>query len=406
MDEINLIALAIPVFFTLMIVEMGVARRQGLAGYRLSDGITDISCGMMQQATSVFVKVIPIAVYVWVYENMRITEISGVAAWIVAFLGTDMMYYWWHRFSHRVNIGWATHVVHHQSEDYNLAVALRQSLTSSITLFPFYLPLALIGIHPLTFAVVDALITLYQFWIHTETIDRMGAFGWVFNTPSHHRVHHGINPEYLDKNYAGALIIWDRMFGTFEKESRQPVYGTVKPLGSFNPLWANVWYFWLLYKDSAAAQTSWERWKVWWSAPGYRPEGLAPYPVARQMTRSEQHKYDPEIPPGLSRYVFGHFLPMSVWIFCVLWYENTAGTVSLGVGVAMIVWTAVAWGGLFERKSWAFAVETGRVAAIGMFITYLFSGDAGWVGLIVATWIGAVISVGWIASYREVLVEA
>jgi hypothetical protein len=297
-------------------------------------------------------------------------------------------------------------VVHHQSEDYNLAVALRQSLTSSITLSPFYLPLALIGIHPLTFAVVDALITLYQFWIHTETIDRMGAFGWIFNTPSHHRVHHGINPEYLDKNYAGALIIWDRMFGTFEAESRQPVYGTVKPLGSFNPLWANLWYFGLLYKDSRDAQTSWERWKVWWSPPGYRPEGLEPYPVARQLTRSEQDKYDPEVPPGLSRYVFGHFLPMSVWIFCVLWYENTASTASLVVGVAMILWTAVAWGGLFERKSWAFAVEVGRVAAIGLFVTYLFVGDAGWVGLVLATWIGAAVSVAWIASYRSVLVEA
>jgi len=406
MGEINLIALAIPVFFTLMGVELIVARRQGLDLYRLSDGITDISCGMTQQATGVFVKVIPIAAYVAVYENFRFGEIQGVLAWVIAFLGTDMMYYWWHRFTHRVNIGWATHVVHHQSEDYNLAVALRQSLTSSISSAPFYLPLALIGIHPLTFAIADALITLYQFWIHTETIDRLGPFEWVFNTPSHHRVHHGINPEYLDKNYAGALIIWDRLFGTFEPERQQAVYGTVKPLASFNPIWANFWYFWLLYTDSRAAGTTWERWKVWWAAPGYRPEGLEPYPAAREITRAEQDKYDPQVPAGLSGYVFGHFLPMSVWIFCLMWFEDTAGTLTLLVGIGLLVVTTVAWGGLLERKAWALPVELVRVTAMALFVTALFVGDAGWVGLVIATWIGVVISVGWVLRYRSVLVEA
>jgi len=406
MGEINFIALAIPVFLTLLLVEVIVARRQGLDVYRLSDAITDISCGMTQQATGVFLKVIPIAAYVWVYEHLRIGEIEGVLAWVLAFLGTDMMYYWWHRFTHRVNIGWATHVVHHQSEDYNLAVALRQSLTSSISSAPFYLPLAVIGIHPLTFVVADALITLYQFWIHTETIQRLGVFEWVFNTPSHHRVHHGINPEYLDKNYAGALIIWDRMFGTFEPERQQVVYGTVKPLASFNPIWANIWYFWMLYKDSAAAQTTAERWKVWWAAPGYRPEGLEPYPEATAVTRAEQDKYDPEVPVGLSRYVFGHFLPMSAWIFCVLWFAESAATLTMLMAVALILVTALAWGGLFERKAWALPVEIARVATVGLFVTYVFAGDAGFVGLVVATWIGVLASVVWVSSYRSVLIEA
>ena len=407
MELPDLVPYAVPFFIVAMLAELAWGHRERTATYELRDATASLAMGVGNLVVGIFTGAFILGLHAALYEH-RLLDL-GYAWWVfaLAFFLEDHAYYWFHRVAHERRWIWAAHVNHHSSQHYNLSTALRQPWTSVVSMtWLFWLPNTLLGVPPEITLFFSGVSLVYQFWIHTETIDRMGAFGWIFNTPSHHRVHHGINPEYLDKNYAGALIIWDRMFGTFEAESRQPVYGTVKPLGSFNPLWANLWYFGLLYKDSRDAQTSWERWKVWWSPPGYRPEGLEPYPVARQLTRSEQDKYDPEVPPGLSRYVFGHFLPMSVWIFCVLWYENTASTASLVVGVAMILWTAVAWGGLFERKSWAFAVEVGRVAAIGLFVTYLFVGDAGWVGLVLATWIGAAVSVAWIASYRSVLVEA
>lgn len=208
----NPIALAIPFFFLLIAIEWVVARRMGLQVYRFNDAITDLSCGITQQVTGLFLRVLVLAPYVWLYAHGRTTTLSdtAISTHVLAFLGVDLGYYLWHRFTHETNLGWATHVVHHQSEDYNLAVALRQSVTSALTSWPFLLPLALLGVSPLVVFTHSALNTLYQFWIHTETIDRLGPIERVLNTPSHHRVHHAINARYVDRNYAGVLIVWDR----------------------------------------------------------------------------------------------------------------------------------------------------------------------------------------------------
>lgn len=224
---INPIALAIPFFFVMIGLELLVARWQGRQVYRFADAMTNLSCGISQQATAFAVKGASLGVYVLAFEHLRLTDLGqGPLVWVATFLAVDFIYYWWHRFTHEVNIGWATHVVHHQSEEYNLAVALRQSLTSAISSAPFYLPLAILGVPPLVLAVCVALNTLYQFWIHTETVRSLGPLEWVLNTPSHHRVHHAVNPRYLDRNYGGVLIVWDRLFGTFEAETEQPIYGT------------------------------------------------------------------------------------------------------------------------------------------------------------------------------------
>ena len=237
------IALAIPVFFLLIAVELVCARILERDSYRLSDSVGDISCGLLQQVTEVFLKTAVFAAYVFVYEHFRRFAIptSAAWAWILCFLGYDLLYYWYHRLSHEVNAGWASHVVHHQSEEYNLTVALRQSAIP--VSWVFYLPLALVGFPPAMFLAVSAFDTLYQFWIHTRLVGRMGPLEWVLNTPSHHRVHHGRNPRYIDRNHGGTLIVWDRLFGSFAEEREEPVYGITKPLASFNPLWANLHYW-------------------------------------------------------------------------------------------------------------------------------------------------------------------
>ena len=191
----NFIALAIPFFLLFIGVELLVARAKKRQVYRLADALADMGCGISQQVTVLFYAGFLLAAYGLAYDHARLFTLPVWAGWVLAFIGVDFFYYWWHRLSHEVNILWAAHVVHHQSEDYNLAVALRQSVTTTATSFVFYLPLAFLGVPPLPFAVATSLSTLYQFWIHTELVPPLPRLERVLNTPSLHRVHHAINPQ-------------------------------------------------------------------------------------------------------------------------------------------------------------------------------------------------------------------
>ena len=396
----NPIALAIPFFFALIGVELVVARAMGLRPYRFNDAIVDLSCGITQTVTKVFLGVVALLPYVWVHEHLRVVTLAD-GAWsthLFAFLGVDLAYYAWHRWTHQTNLGWTTHVVHHQSEDYNLAVALRQSVTSPLSSWPFFLPLAALGVSPIVAFTHVALNTLYQFWIHTETIGKLGPLEWVLNTPSHHRVHHAINPEYVDRNYAGVLIVWDRLLGTFEPEVAEPVYGTVEPMRSFNPLWANVWYLSLLARDTAAARTWSERAKVWLGPPGYRPEGLPPHPRPRPITRAEVAKYDPSGPPGLAPYVLVHFVPVAIATTAMLLFEH-GHTGWLAVTMALVLATVTAWGGFFERKAWALPLEIARLVAAGIALTVALLGTpSAWV--LAPSWLFVGASLAWVWRLR------
>ena len=288
----NYIALAIPVFFLLIGVELVFTRLLERDTYRLSDSVGDLSCGLLQQVTEVFLKTSVFAAYVFVYESWRQFEVPASASWAWAscYLGYDLLYYWYHRLSHEVNAGWASHVVHHQSEEYNLTVALRQSAIP--VSWVFYLPLALVGFPPQMFLVVSTIDTLYQFWIHTRLVGRLGPLEWVLNTPSHHRVHHGRNPRYIDRNHGGTLIVWDRLFGTFAEEREEPVYGITKPLASFNPLWANLHYWVEMWDVARRTARPLDRLRVLWARPGWRPADLGGPLQPPEVDRSSYVKFD------------------------------------------------------------------------------------------------------------------
>ncbi|NQX92877.1 MAG: sterol desaturase family protein, partial [Flavobacteriales bacterium] len=246
----DVVILSIPIFFVLMGLEVAwdfVHKSRGGEGkYRLNDSFTNVSCGIIDQLTGIFAKVLTVGIYALVYEafHLNFFDWSGsVLGWVLAFIAVDLAYYWSHRTSHQVNLFWVGHVIHHQSEEYNLSVALRQGAFQKMLMFWVYLPLAFIGITPELFAVSIGLNLLYQFWIHTEVVDTLGPLEWILNTPSHHRVHHGVQEQYLDKNYGAILIIWDRLFGSFEKEDERVIYGTTVPLRSFNPVYANFAIF-------------------------------------------------------------------------------------------------------------------------------------------------------------------
>lgn len=240
--DISLIVFAAPIFLILIGIEWSIAYCKKSNVYQFNDSINNFTTGIFEEIAALPVRGLIIFGYYYLYEHFAFFSIDphSISSWLMLWLGADFCYYWYHRASHRCTFFWIGHSVHHQSECFNLSVALRQGYWQTLTSWIFYLPLALIGFPTWMFVIVSSLNTIYQFWIHTESINRMGWFEKIFNTPSHHRVHHGKNPQYIDKNYAGSLIIWDKLFGTFEPENAPVEYGVTEPLDSWNPFYANI----------------------------------------------------------------------------------------------------------------------------------------------------------------------
>ncbi|MCC5791438.1 MAG: sterol desaturase family protein [Legionellaceae bacterium] len=240
--EINLVFILTPVFFLLMAIEYLCSLQKKRSQYHLSDFANNINSGVLEESIGLVLKGLLIFNYQYVFQHYALFSVDTASplAWFVLWLGVDFLYYWFHRSAHRINFFWLGHSVHHQSEHYNLSVAFRQGVFQLLTSWVFYLPLALLGFPTWMFLLVASVNTLYQFWLHTEIIKRLGWFEHLFNTPSHHRVHHGTNPEYIDKNYGGSLIIWDKLFGTFAPEQAKVTYGVTEPLNSWNPFYANI----------------------------------------------------------------------------------------------------------------------------------------------------------------------
>ena len=277
MDLPNPVTLAIPAFVALILIEMLYGRLTRRAVYEPRDTATSLLMGFGNTLSGIAFKGITLVMFIYVYEHARLFDI-GWAWWafVLAFIGEDLAYYWFHRTAHRVRWFWASHVIHHSSQHYNLSTALRQTWTGffSIT-FVFRLPLLVLGFDPYMLAFVAGINLVYQFWIHTEAIDKLPAwFEAVFNTPSHHRVHHATNPQYLDANYAGTLIIWDKMFGTFVPEDKAVPcrYGIVRNLGTFNPLRV-AFHEWIgIARDLWAAKSWRERAGYLLGPPGWSPD--------------------------------------------------------------------------------------------------------------------------------------
>jgi sterol desaturase/sphingolipid hydroxylase (fatty acid hydroxylase superfamily) len=365
--DVSYIILAVPVFFALIGIELLAARLQRSDYYRFSDSMSDLSCGMVQQVIGVFLKTVIFGAYVFVYGRLRMATLPerSVLVWCACFLGIDFLYYWFHRTSHRVNAVWATHVVHHQSEDFNLAVALRQAAFQEAFSWLYYLPLAVLGFPPLVFLAAVTANTLYQFWIHTRAIGKLGPLEWVLNTPSHHRVHHGRNPKYIDRNYAGALIVWDRMFGTFQEEEDEPVYGITTPLASWSPVWANVHYWVELFGLARATRGAGDRFRLFLAPPGWRPAELGGFQPAPEVDPAYR-KFDIAVPPGLKAYVFVQFLGALAFGGVFVFREKDWPLIGRVAAAAAIVVTLAVLSALLERRRWAALVEGVRLLAAGV----------------------------------------
>ena len=299
----KIITLATPIFFLLIAVELLVGILRGRNSYRVNDTINSLSLGAMSQVAGVFLRFVRIGIYAWLLQHVALFELPADSLWVWAagLLMYDFCYYWLHRMGHEVNVLWAAHVVHHQSEEYNLSTALRQTSSGALLGWIFYIPMAVLGFPLEVFIAVGLIDLLYQFWVHTEQVGKLGWFDRVFVSPSNHRVHHAVNDVYLDKNYGGILILWDRLFGTFieERDAEPVVYGTRSPLRSWNPLWANLEVYKAMWLDAWRARRWRDKLRVWIARPGWRPEDVAAawpaksFDIARplfhpQLTRMEQ----------------------------------------------------------------------------------------------------------------------
>lgn len=367
------IVLAVPFFLLLIGVELLVNRARGQHWYRLHDSIASMSCGLGQQTLGLFTTALGLWCFQYIQSHYGLFAISprSVLAWVALIFLDDFCYYVYHRASHRVNFFWATHVVHHQSEEYNLSTALRQSWLTSVTSWMFYIPLALLGFPMVMYLTVRTFNTLYQFWIHTRAVSRLGPLEWVMNTPSHHRVHHGINPRYIDKNHAGIFIIWDRLLGTFVVEDDEPVYGTVKPLQSFDPVWANLAEWAYLWQLAGKMRRVRDKLLLWIKPPEWRPADLGGDVQIPEITRAAQRKYDVVQSRLIDAYTL---LTFASTIAGMVWFLKMQSTLTpAGRGLAVVelllaLWTCGALGEL-RRRTWL--LELGRLISLAVLAMWL-----------------------------------
>lgn len=364
---------AIPVFFLLIGLEVLIERLKRTRLYNFPDSVANMSCGIQQQVTGVLFKTLLFTGYLWAYEYRIWTIPETWWSFALVFVGVDFFYYWFHRSTHEISVLWGTHIVHHQSEEYNLSVALRQSAIQVFASNVFYLPLAFAGFSPMSFLVMATFQTLYQFWIHTKTIGKLHpAFEYVFNTPSHHRVHHGMNPKYIDRNHGGTLILFDRWFGTFQEEEEEPVYGVTVPLKSWNPVWAQVDYYVWLGERLAKADSWRDRLNMLFQKPGWLPASLGGSVEAKPVRAADFQKFNTTTSPTVHSYVLLQFVLLVIATFLFLSAaEKNPGPNALNLTLTgWIVWTTGSLGGLLEGRKWAVPSEVARWAAAVAFLIF------------------------------------
>ncbi len=367
--DLNPIIFSVPLFFFLIGIELLIdnVRKTGL--YRLNDSITNLNAGSSQQVFGIVVK---LGFYEIVYHNFAFFHIeASIWSYVILFILYDLCYYWAHRVSHEVNLLWSGHIVHHQSEEYNLSVALRQSWLQSLFTFWVYIPLALMGFDTYMLAWVSAINLTYQFWIHTELVNKMGVFEYVLNTPSHHRVHHGRNPKYIDKNYAGVFIVWDMLFGTFKWEEERPVYGVTKPLNSWNPIWANFSNFETIYEQLKATPSYVDKLKVIFYKPGWRPAVQGGMLEIPQVSRATYQKFDIQTPFIVNMYAFFQYLLITAGVLAFMTQYGSLAVWEKLTAAGFIMWAVLHNGALFERKAWVFYADFLRLSVSFVFLAYL-----------------------------------
>ncbi len=338
----NPAGLAIPLFLFFMLVEYLVLKSRGMNKHRYNDSINSLSMGLLLLTSDALLKTITFTVFIYLYQNHALFEFANnqLFTWILFFFLVDLCYYWFHRCAHQYNILWGAHVGHHQSEEYNLTTALRQSAFQYAFSWVFYLPLAILGCPPEVFLGQFVILKMYQFGLHTQAIDKISLVEGFFSTPSSHRVHHAKNPMYIDRNYGGTLVIWDRLFGTWQPEMASDVchYGTTKPLDTLNPIKANLQHWSVLLKDTIKTKSIKDKILLWFKPTGWRPQDCMDADSSLQHDGIADHdKFDPKTSKLANIYVGFSMLAMVVLAVMFLFKSPILQTHELLLGVVNIV---------------------------------------------------------------------
>ena len=365
---------AVPFFLLAILIELAYGIINKNNTYRLNDAISSLFMGSLRSANGLII--IGLGGYVfYLIETQNALwrmDTTSPFVWIFAFVIYDFFYYWFHRISHERQIFWASHVAHHQSEDYNLSTALRQTGTGAFITWVFYIPVFLIGVPSYVFVSVASINLIYQFWVHSEHIPKLGWYEKYFVTASNHRVHHAQNDNYIDKNYGGVFIIWDRMFGTYKEEDENeiPIYGIRSKINTFNPIWANLHIYVDIFKDIWNARSWKEKIFVPFAKTGWKPSSLPTPATKDDFNPATFKKYNPEAPTKIKVYAFFQFFALS-YVGLVLLESGDLNYQQLWVTISMMAFTMYCTSLWLDGKE-GFAMEVTRLALCLMIGVYAY----------------------------------
>jgi len=365
---VNFVTYAIPFFLLLIVIELAWGWSKGNNTYRVNDSLNSLSLGLLSTVTKFVFLNIGLLVFSRIEQNYAVWafDMTSYAHWLVGLLFYDFLYYWFHRISHERQFFWGSHVVHHQSEDYNLSTALRQTSTSFLTTWVFFIPCFFLGMPIYMYVSIATAQLIYQFWVHTQHIPKLGFIEWFMVTPSNHRVHHAQNKDYIDKNYGGLLIVWDRLFGTFKEEDEQlqPIYGIRSPLNSWNPLWANIHIFISMARDAWLTARWSDKVRVLWARTGWRPADVAASYPAEKSDLNNFNKYDPQLRVKVNVGIIGQYFIVSIFH---AWGTQQASQLSSELLWATVIaqaYTLIVIGALLEGKQTAGFLENTRLLVL------------------------------------------
>lgn len=387
----KILLFAMPAFLVLVLLEKWYGWYKGKDTVRNMDMVSSLSSGVTNVTKDVLGLSVAVLGYGWLVQKVALTHIgSGFLTFLVAFIVLDFSGYWVHRIDHKVNFFWNAHIVHHSSEEFNLACALRQSISSFVKLFSFLLiPAAFLGVPAMVIATVAPIHLFAQFWYHTQHIGKMGFLEKILVTPSHHRVHHAINKEYLDKNLSQIFIVWDKLFGTFQEElpGVKPVYGITRPVRTWNPVKINFQHMWLLIKDAWRAKSIKDKLRIWFMPTGWRPADVAEkYPVYKIEDVYHFEKYDTKTTTFISAWIWVQLVMLLILVSYFFGNIATIGSPGMFVYGGFVFIYVYAYSELMDGNKYALLWEVLK-SAIGICVIF-YLGD----------WFGSNIFFPWISN--------
>ena len=374
----NALLIAIPAFMVLMLTELIYGYATGKQTYVFMDTISSLSSGLTNILKDTLGLVVILISYPWLSQQLAITQIEAdLWLYLTAFICIDFASYWSHRLNHKINFFWNQHIIHHSSEEFNMACALRQSISNILGYGAlFMIPAAVLGIPQEVIAILAPLHLFGQFWYHTQHIGKLGWLEYIIVTPSQHRVHHAINPIYIDKNLSAIFCVWDRMFGTFQEElyDEPPVYGVLKPVQSWNPLWINFQHLWGLALDAWHTKRWRDKFRLWLMPTGWRPEDVKqshPKTVIADIT--QQQKYAPHYKHSLAYWALFHFCAtMGLLLLMLYHFGDLSPLHATAIGMALFA-AVFGYTSVMDQYKWSIGFEWFRIAISFVVLQWVLS---------------------------------